>query len=630
MTTRIANLADIEAFERVPARDRWRGENTIDMILKSAARNADRPAIKFQATGAVDEEPRVVSYDNLRRQLHQMANALHAAGVDIGGVTSLILPNLPETQIAMWGAQALGIVGPINPLLEAEALRDIMRESESEALVVAGPDINQQMWDKVWEIVDQVPSLKIVIQVNPEGQTVSTDATAGGLPVVNFADALARHDSASFDFDRTISADDVAAYFHTGGTTGTPKLAQHSHANQVHEASMMVDMFGYDENTVAIGGLPLFHVNSFFNAGINMLACGGHSVYLTADGFRNRDVVANLWKLMDKYRATYFATVPTVVSALLDVPVGDSDLSSMEFIICGAAPIAPEVFRQFQERTPITVIEAYGMTEGTLFSAGNPQYGEKRVGSIGIRVPYQLMKCVKLDENDQYVRDCEIDEAGTIVFKGPNVFLGYKQEEKNKQAFLDDGWLISGDLAREDADGYFWMTGRSKDLIIRGGHNIDPKGIEDALSEHPAVSLAAAIGQPDAYAGELPCAFVTLSEELEDTAPSADELQAYAKQHVPERAAAPVHIAILDDMPQTAVGKIFKPELRMMAIARVLKNAISDIAPSADVHVEQDEKTGVIAFVETKKDAIDDEVTQQIRHELDQFTVAYKIVENAS
>ncbi len=630
MTTRITSLADIEAFEQVPAQDRWRGKNTIDMILKSAAQYPDRPAIKYQTTGDVDEEPRIVTYDELRRQLHQMANALHAADIDIGGVTSLVLPNLPETQIAMWGAQAFGIVGPINPLLEAEALRDIMRESESQALVVAGPDINQQMWDKVWEIVDQVPSLKIVFQVNPEGQTATKESTPNGLPVVNFADALAAQNGANFDFDRAISADDVAAYFHTGGTTGTPKLAQHSHANQVHEASLMADMLGYDENTVAIGGLPLFHVNSFFNAGINMLACGGHAVYLTADGFRNRDVVANLWKLMEKYRATYFATVPTVVSALLDVPINDADLSSMEFIICGAAPIAPEVFRQFQKRTPITVIEAYGMTEGTLFSAGNPQYGEKRIGSIGIRVPYQPMKCVILDEDDRYVRDCKVDEAGTIVFKGPNVFLGYKQEEKNKDAFLDGGWLISGDLAREDADGYFWMTGRSKDLIIRGGHNIDPKGIEDTLSEHPAVALAAAIGQPDAYAGELPCAFVTLSEELEGTPPSADELLAYAKQNVPERAAAPVHIAILDDMPQTAVGKIFKPDLRMMAIARVLKNAISDIAPSANVHVEHDEKTGVIAFVESNNAAIDSEVAQQIRHKLDQFTVAYKIIENAS
>ncbi|MEO0463358.1 MAG: acyl-CoA synthetase [Pseudomonadota bacterium] len=629
MATSIKTLADIEAFEQVPARDRWRGENTIDLILNSAARHADRPAIKFQATGSVDEEPRIVTYRELRQHLHQMANALQGAGVDVGGVTSLVLPNLPETQTAMWGAQALGIVGPINPLLEPDALRDIMRESESQALVVAGPEINPQMWKKASQIIDQVPSLKIVFQVNPAGQAASEPASAGGVPVVDLNDALAVQDGANFNFDRAISADDIAAYFHTGGTTGTPKLAQHSHANQVHEASMMVDFLNYDENSVAIGGLPLFHVNSFFNAGLNMLAGGGHSVYLTPDGFRNRDVVANLWSLIEKYRVTYFATVPTVVSSLLEVPVGDADLSSMKFIICGAAPIAPEVFRQFQNSTPIAVMEAYGMTEGTLFSTGNPLDGEKRIGSIGIRVPYQPVKCVVLDEDDKYVRDCAVDEPGVIVFKGPNVFAGYKQAEKNAAAFIDGEWLISGDLARQDADGYFWMTGRSKDLIIRGGHNIDPKGIEDTLSNHPAVALAAAIGQPDAYAGELPCAFVTLAEELDQAAPSASELQAFAKANVPERAAAPVHITVLDEMPQTAIGKIFKPDLRIMATERVLADAIRDTAPDARVSVASNDKAGVLATISPGTSGFDADAEAELRQALDQFTVAYEITKHA-
>ncbi|MEO1787894.1 MAG: AMP-binding protein, partial [Pseudomonadota bacterium] len=413
----IATLADIEAFEAVPAETRWRGQNVYDLIAKSASRFAGRPAIKYQETADLDEPPQVITYGELLGAIHQTANALHGGGVSTGGVTAIIMPTLPETGIAMWGAQTLGIVTPINPLLESNALRDIMLEAEVEALVVDGPAADSDIWAKVAPILDEVPGLKLILRVNRSGvDAEAREQTPGGIPILDFHAAIAEQSSNALDFDRTILPGDVAAYFHTGGTTGRPKLARHSHANQVHTASFMADFFGYGEDTVAIGGLPLFHVNSFFNAGLNPLACGGHSVYLTSGGFRNREVIGNFWHLLEKYRATYFATVPTVVSSLLDVPIGDADLSAMDFIICGAAPISPQVFSQFQEKVGITVLEAYGMTEGSLFSAGNPRHGEKRVGSIGIRVPYQAMKCVILDDDGRYVRDCVVDEPGVIVF----------------------------------------------------------------------------------------------------------------------------------------------------------------------------------------------------------------------
>ena len=624
---KIRSLSDIETFEQTPAAARWRGESIYDLIRRSAEKFADRPALKYQAAANLDEDPRIITYGDLLELIHQCANALHNAGVEIGGVTSIIMPNLPETGIGMWGAQALGIVAPINPMLEPVALRDIMTEAGASAVIVEGPTPGSNIWQKTLSIIDEVPGLKAVFWVSAETpETPIAAATPGGIPLIEFSQALALQNSSKLSFERSVALDDVAAYFHTGGTTGRPKIAQHSHANQIHTASMMADMFDYDENTVAIGGLPLFHVNSFFNAGLNPLTCGGHTVYLTSAGFRNREVVANLWALLAKYKATYFATVPTVVSSLLDVPLGKHDLSSMEFIICGAAPIAPQVFSQFQNLVGISVLEAYGMTEGSLFSAGNPQFGEKRVGSIGIRVPYQPMKCVIFEEDGSYQRDCKTDEIGTIVFKGPNVFLGYKQTEKNKDAFIDGEWLISGDLAREDADGYFWMTGRSKDLIIRGGHNIDPKGIEDTLSTHPAVALVAAVGQPDAYAGELPCAYVTLNDDLNEAPPSADELKQFAKANISERAAAPVHVEIIHTMPTTAVGKIFKPDLRLMATQRVLEAEATKIAPSASIHVDKSDRHGMLATVSG--------VMQQDRNAvsdaLDGFAVAFEFGDAAT
>lgn len=618
---KIRSLSDIEAFEKTPAEERWRGSSVYDMIARSVRKHADRPALKFQATAALDEAPRIVSYQDLLIAIHQCANALYDAGVETGGVTSLIMPNMPETSIGMWGAQALGIVAPVNPMLESNALRDIMVEAEAQAVIVEGPAEGSNIWNKTLAILDDVPGLKVVLWVAVDGDTTRVpNATPGGIPLVEFSSALAAQDGDQLAFEYAVSLDDIAAYFHTGGTTGRPKIARHSHANQIHTASMMADMLGYDEDTVAIGGLPLFHVNSFFNAGLNPIACGGHSVYLTSAGFRNRDVVANLWPLLEKYKATYFATVPTVVSSLLDVPIGNHDLSSMQFIICGAAPIAPQVFSQFQDLVGISVLEAYGMTEGTLFSAGNPQFGEKRVGSIGIRVPYQPMKCVIFDDAGQYVRDCNTDEIGTIVFKGPNVFLGYKQADRNQDAFLDTDWLISGDLARQDADGYFWMTGRSKDLIIRGGHNIDPKGIEDTLAAHPAIALVAAVGQPDAYAGEVPCAYVTLSEDIQGEIPSPDELKQFAKAHIAERAAAPVHVEILKQMPTTAVGKIFKPEVRLMATQRVLESEAKQVAPDARVMVQKSDRHGMLAIVS----GVSSDTQDAVAEALDRYAIAFQ------
>jgi len=167
------------------------------------------------------------------------------------------------------------------------------------------------------------------------------------------------------------------------------------------------------------------------------------------------------------------------------------------------------------------------------------------------------------------------------------VFPGYKNEDATREVLNKDGWFNTGDLARQDEDAYFWLTGRAKDIIIRGGHNIDPGVIENALSRHPAVELVAAIGQPDAYAGELPAVYVSLKV---NTSTTAEELKQFAREHVPERAAVPVYVEILEKMPLTAVGKIFKPDLRRLAISRIFKTALADSGISAEVNVIKDEQ----------------------------------------
>ncbi len=622
---KIRTLADIEAYERVPCEQRWRGDNVYDLIRRTAEAHPDRPAMKFQYSAAPDEEPRVVSYAQFLARINQFANRLHIEGPTQGSVTSIILPNIAENHFANWGAQAFGISGQINYMLEPEALRDIMNASGTETLVVLGPDSDFDIWEKTISIADEVPSLKVIYQVAMPGASASNDTSSkGGIPIRKFADELGTANVDKLEFDRNIDIEEVGIHFHTGGTTGTPKIAQISHRNQVHVASTKAELFNLTPDSVGICALPLFHVNAVFNTGLNFFAAGGHVVYLTPKGFRTRGLIDNFWRLIEKYRGTMFNTVPTVVSALLDRSLDGIDISSLDFVSCGAAPISREVFRQFQETTGANILEGYGLTEGTLSSSSNPKDGEKRLGSIGLRYPYQQMKCVILDENKQYVRDCNVDEVGIIVISGPNVFMGYKQVAANEGQFIDD-WFITGDLARQDADGYFYLVGRAKDLIIRGGNNIDPKGIEDTLTQHPAVALAAAVGQPDVYAGELPCAYVSVAEEYDgDLSALPDELRAFAKENVSERAAAPVYVEVVETMPLTAVGKIFKPDLQARAVGRVLAGALVDAGAAGEVSATNDSQRGMLASVLLPASANDQSI-EAAKQALDQFTISYDL-----
>jgi len=274
------------------------------------------------------------------------------------------------------------------------------------------------------------------------------------------------------------------------------------------------------------------------------------------------------------------------------------DISSFRFAAVGAAPISPELFHGFVDYSGVELLEGYGLTESTVVAAMNPLGGEKRVGSIGLHLPYLEMQAAQLDAAGEIQRFCETDEIGTIIIRGPSVFPGYYLRENS--GLTSDGWLNTGDLGRRDQDGYFWLTGREKDIIIRGGHNIDPGMIENTLEEHEAVVAAAAIGQPDEYAGELPAVYVQLHP---GATIAADDLKAWAKSNILERAAAPVYLELMDQLPTTAVGKIHKPTLRSMAIERVIYSRIRDHDAHARVIVSADEKRGIVTRVTSKSHA---------------------------
>ena len=232
-------------------------------------------------------------------------------------------------------------------------------------------------------------------------------------------------------------------------------------------------------------GLPLFHVNAVLVTGLLPFSRGAHVILGTPEGYRGEGVVPRFWELVERHRINFFSAVPTLYAALLQQPTQGRDIRSLQYGLCGAAPMPVELMRNFQEKTGLKILEGYGLTEGACVSTCNPPLGERRLGSIGLRIPLQPMKAVVLDDSGAYVRDCANGEVGVLVIRGPNVFAGYKAPEHNKGLWVDAGegaqWLNTGDLGRQDAEGYFYLTGRKKELIIRGGHNIDPASIEEPL-----------------------------------------------------------------------------------------------------------------------------------------------------
>ncbi|MBW2086781.1 MAG: acyl-CoA synthetase, partial [Deltaproteobacteria bacterium] len=501
---KIATIADIEEFEKTPLEERLEYFNTYDLIKHGTAINPDAIAMSFILSGDAFDSPVQVTYRDFLAQVTRTANLFHDLGVGPRDVITYLLPNLPQTHYILWGGEAAGIVNPINPMLEPSTIVDICQAAGTKILVALGEFPGTDIWQKVTAIRSEIPDLQAIVRVM--GPSDEKDGIYG------FDEVLAQYNGDKLDSGRVIDPQDMASMYHTGGTTGTPKLAPHTHFNEV--AMAFITGVAGDLNTgeVIMCGLPLFHVNGTTVTGSFPFSIGAHVVILSPSGYRDVSIMQNFYKIVQHYQAISFSSVPTVLSALLDIPLGDADISSLRYAICGAAPLSVELFKRFEAHSGMKIIEGYGLTEGTCASSMNPVFGERKVGSIGLRLPYQEMKVFIIDEEGRFVRDAETDEIGSVCIKGPNIFNGYLDEAHNHGIWAKEGWFNTGDLGRQDADQIFWLTGRQKELIIRGGHNIDPAAIEEPLYRIQGVQVAAAVGRPDPYAGEIPIAYVQLQE----------------------------------------------------------------------------------------------------------------------
>lgn len=623
----IRTLQDIQQIESTPLSDRGLPESTFDLIRRTAQASPHAPALSFILQGTAEEAPLRLNYTELLGKITQTANAFHRLGLRPGKAVSFLLPNLPQTHYTIWGGEAAGIVNAINPLLDAEHIAELIHASDSELLVTLAPFPGTDLWDKVNALRDQLPELKAILCVDmanllPEPQRSALKAQRGPLPegVLDFDETIAACPADHLESGRVITADDIASYFHTGGTTGTPKLAPHSHGNEVAMAYSMNLVTRFGVGDVTLCGLPLFHVNGVIVTGLTAFIGGAEVLLATPQGYRNTTLIGNFWKVIERHKVSFFSGVPTIYAGLLQIPSEGHDLSSLKYALCGAAPMPVELIRQFEAKTGLTLLEGYGLTEGTCGSCANPPAGERRPGSIGLPMPYCEVRIKVLDEQGRYLRDAEQDEIGNLCIRGATVFRGYLQASKNADIWVDGDWFNTGDLGRVDADGYIWLTGRSKDLIIRGGHNIDPQMIEEALHKHPAVAMAAAVGKPDEKAGELPVVYVQLKPGAQT---SETELLEHAAAHIPERAAVPKDAWIIDAIPLTAVGKTFKPALRFDAIARVYQAAVDELHPAVRVEVLSDDKAGQLAHIHLPNQ--DQALAASIGERLSGYAVGHRI-----
>jgi fatty-acyl-CoA synthase len=561
-----ATEADVRTFEQTPYAERIAAESTYDAIRLGAAKNPDAPAIQFLANADPADTPLVISHRDFVSRVTQAANMFHALGVSDNDVVSFMLPLLPEAFIALFGAEAAGIANPVNPLLEPHQIAEILAAAKTTVLVALGPLPGTDIWKKVEQVRGRLKHLKAVVQVRGSGDPANKS--------YSFADLIKEQPSDRLVSNRRISGEQTAAYFHTGGTTGTPKLVCHSHANQVYQAWACNLLLKSRPGANLLFGMPLFHVGGSLTQALSSLSAGSCLVVLSPSGWRNPAAVKNIWGLVERFKPEVFSSVPTVLAAALSIPPGNADLSSLRYAAGGGSAIPVAVGKAIQERFKIPVIEVYGMTETS--SVHTMAYPDRpiRLGSVGLPIPYSRVRIVKLDANDRIERDCDPDEIGVVVMAGPGVFRGYLNEVHNKGAFVDGDWVNSGDLGRLDKDGHLWITGRAKDLVIRGGHNIDPGPIEDIMFRHPAVGFAAVVGQPDAYAGELPVGYVQLKP---GATVQPGELEAWVRERTPERAAVPAQIIPIDPMPLTGVGKVFKPQLRWDAAKRVFTTALAPL-----------------------------------------------------
>ncbi|MFQ5455504.1 MAG: class I adenylate-forming enzyme family protein [Nitrospirota bacterium] len=471
------------------------------------------------------------TYKEIDEITNRVGNRLLNLGIKKGENISVLLPNCPEFIYFFFGIMKAGSVAvPINFNLKDEEVAYILDNSETVALVTCS-----QFMEMISRIRPRLSDLKHIITIdNREPKdTISLDSIL---------------DSSPAPLSVPLIDGDCASIIYTSGTTGKPKGVILTHKNYIFDTVQFVNATQMTKDDRFLCILPLFHVNGQVVTTLSPLYAGASMVLM--EKFSPRDFFPTL----AEFKATAFSGVPTIYSILLNLPDAEMyNLSSLRFCVCGAAPMPAEVFKKFEEKFKAYILEGYGLSEGTCVSSVNPLGRKRKIGSIGIPLPEQEMKI--FDERD---RELDTMDIGEIVVKGDNVMKGYFKNSEATASTLKNGWLYTGDLGYMDDDGYFYIVGRKKEMIIRGGENIYPKEIEELLYRHPEITEASVVGIPDTIWGEEVFAFIIPKEgeEIDE-----DDIIEYCKRHLADFKC-PRKVIFVDTLPKTATGKIQKNKIK--------------------------------------------------------------------
>ncbi len=454
--------------------------------------------------------------------------------------------------------------------------------------MIPAAHLDADCWARAEAIRADVPSLEHVLVIGAQG---SLPEGFGALDPLLEAACETR-----LDFAPTTDPDAASALFHTGGTTGRPKLVPLSHGNQIHAAFGFGQVFGYCETDCVLNGFPFFHVGGTMTVGLAVLAAGGHMVIPSPYALRPREVVQNYWRLAEAFGTTVVSGVPTSIAALSATYPQDLRLDALRMAVTGGAGLPESVAEAFERKLGVRLYETYGMTETAAAIAFTPRHGDPVRGSVGLRAPFSQTRVIQSRAPDT---PCPAGVSGEVQLRGPQVFAGYIDPAHNSGILGADGWLSTGDIGYLTADERLVLTGRAKDLIVRSGHNIDPTAIEEVANRHPDVETSAAVGMPDQYAGEVPALFVVAAQ---GRAVDIRALHEMLEAQLHEPPARPKRIIVIDALPLTAVGKLFKPALREHAILEKLRLEIAQhCGPAAvfeaEVGTDAQGRTAVSATV---------------------------------
>jgi long-chain acyl-CoA synthetase len=489
--------------------------NLATILTDSAARDPDRVALKLD-----DAE---VSYGLLDAGSALMAGLLAEKGIAPGDRVGIMLPNVPYFAVCYYGVlRAGGIVVPMNVLLKQREVAFYLRDPEAKLLFAwhgFAEDAHGGADEAGIECVLVVPGEfeQLLGATQPRAEVADTDDS------------------------------DTAVILYTSGTTGTPKGAELTHANLKRNCEVSRDLFGLGADAVTLGALPLFH--SFGQTcGLNATILGGGTLTLIP-----RFDPAKALEIIERDRVNVFEGVPTMYNALLHHPEAASfDTSTLEVCASGGSAMPVEVMHGFEEKFGCKVLEGYGLSETSPVASFNHPDRERKAGSIGTPVAGVEMKVV-----DEEGNDLPTGQVGEIVIRGHNVMKGYWNRPDATAEAIRDGWFHTGDMAKVDEDGYFFIVDRKKDMIIRGGYNVYPREIEEVLYEHPAVREVAVVGIPHDELGEEVGAAVALKDGEKATP---DDLRDYVKNQVAAYKY-PRQVWFVDDLPKGPTGKILKREI---------------------------------------------------------------------